>query len=86
MNKIYINLNSEYKQLEDVICRFLNSADVKDTIVYARVDKGENSCTITGGNIFDMIYGIAHIIKHMSKKSGATVDEIIKMLTDCLEV
>ena len=86
MDKIYININSDYKQLEDGICRFLNSADVKDTIVYARVDKGCNSCTITGGNIFDMVFCIAHIIKHMSKKSGAPVSIIIKMIADCLEV
>ena len=86
MDKIYINLNGDYKHLEDAICSFVNSADAKDTIVYARVDKGENSCTIAGGNIFDMIYGIAHIIKHMSKRSGAPVNLIIKMLTDCLEV
>ena len=86
MNKIYINLNGEYKQLEDTICCFVKSADAKDTIVYARVDKGHDSCTITGGNVFDMIYGIAHIIKHMSEKSGAPVSIIIKMIADCLEV
>ena len=86
MDKIYININGDYKQLEDVICRFLNSADAKDTIVYARVDKNGNSRTMTGGNIFDMIYGIAYIIKHMSKKSGAPVSIIIKMIADCLEV
>lgn len=86
MDKIYIDINGDYKQIEDVICSFVNSAAVKDTIVYARVDKDNNSCTISGGNIFDMIYGIAHIIKHMSKKSGAPVSVIIKMLTDCLEV
>ena len=86
MNKIYINYNGEYKQLEDAICRFVNSVDTKDTIVYARVDKDLDSCTITGGNLFDMVYGIAHIIKHMSKKSGAPVSIIIKMIADCLEV
>ena len=86
MDKIYINLNGDYKQIDDVICSFNNSAGAKDTIVYARVDKYNNSSTITGGHIFDMIYGIAHIIKHISKKSGASVDEIIKLLTDCLEV
>lgn len=86
MDKIYININGDYKQLEDAICSFVNSAAAKNTIVYARVDKDGDSCTMSGGNISDMIYGIAAIIKHVSKKSGAPVSMIIKILSQCLEV
>ena len=86
MDKIYININGNYKQLDDVICSFDKSTEAKDTIVYARVDKNKNSCTIAGGNIFDMVYGITHLIKHISEKSGAPASIIIKMIADCLEV
>ena len=77
----------EFKTLEDVICNVAkNVTDKKVTIVYARVDNDLNSCTITGGNMFNMVYGIAHIISYMSKKSGAPARLIIKMISDCLEV
>ena len=77
-------MNKEtFKQIEDIICESIPN---KSTIVYARVDDDGHVCTITGGNIFDMIRLLAKLINYMSVKSGAPTRLIIKMISDLLEV
>lgn len=79
--------NKIFKQIEDVICdRCSNGTTKKVSIVYARVDDDLDICTITGGNIFNMMYGISEVIKHMSRKTGAPTSLIIKSISDLLEV
>lgn len=75
--------NEKIKQLEDTICDCATGSTTnRPTIVYARVDRDNNVCTITGGNIFEMVYGLSKVINHMSKRSGAPTSLIIKMITD----
>lgn len=77
----------EFKQLEDIICSCASTGkNNKTSIVYARVDSNRDICTITGGNLYDMMNGLSHIIKHLSIKSGAPTSLIIKMISVLLEV
>lgn len=85
MNKCYIVDKGSFKQIEYIICDCAKNGANKDSIVYARVDNDNNICTITGGNIFNMIRGLASLIKHMSIKSGAPVTLIVKLISDLLE-
>lgn len=75
--------NEKIKQIEDILCECGNDSTTnRFSIVYVRVDREDNVCTITGGNIFEMIYGLSKVINHMSKKSGAPISLIIKMISN----